>query len=1624
MATDLAQLPSIELTQAAIESSLATLASLDEELVAAAAARKRLRDEARKKPDPALVLGQRDVDSLKRIKRQPPTAASHVVCAVCTLLMQQRRRRKRHFVLWDEAVSLLPRVDWFAFKAFDPSLLLLAPELMAVVQSRLAVSTPYRFDEGGDGSGADRVTAEHAKKASAVIGKLFAWCDRVIANAEEVRAAASEEDRRAAATVDGIEERKRAAAERLSGLKEHLCAQRTAQRTAAEESALIALVGQPVLSINLEEAREALQRATASGVDDAALKKAHAAIEGAEKAQRLRSSAAAAMSSMANAPLLALPTKDAHASIDRAVKAGVDSTLIDKARERAAAASTAQQQRDSAEKELARLGALPALKVSLGELTSAIESARAAGVDREWVAPAESKHAEAEKKQKARDVSISSLEGVLKAGPLELDVGRGTRELERARACGVTGELLKRGADLIAKAREAQDRRSALLQKLRRMEEVSPLALRVDAARATIEAARSAGVGEKDVEMAIALIDKAGEAQREQAATLEEVKRLASAAPLEMDVEAARKASEAAIAKGAQCDEQIRLIDAAAKKQQARRAAAVALERLLAMPPLDVSVKDAAGMVAASKAAEVEADLVSSAEQLIRKARESQSTRKESQRQLAETVAAAPLEMDIAAARNALDAAREAGVGEGALNEAKGKIDAAVAAQEARDAAAKRLDEATSRPPLEMDVPGAKAGALAAATAGVPKAAIQRGYRAIAAAEKAQVARRTTLEGIARLMASDLLDISLEPARALLETASGLGVGKDERDAAAARVEEAAVKQAARAAAKAVLNEALASPPLDLDVEAARRAVQAATEASVPEDALRRASKQLAAAEKAQRDRSEAQSKLSGLTEQPQLALALKEARSVLAAAKKAGVEAEQLDAASAHIDGAAKAQAARAEAAAALELALKAPPLKLDAAKAQAAIDIARDAGTAEDILGAAESRVAVATEAQSRRDSALETLRAHQETPPLDVDVPVAQADLKAAKGAGCDASELADASAHVKQAVSTQAKAGAARRELEQLSSAKSLDVDVSKSKAAIATARESGVGADALNAASLKVEEAEKAQAARDAASAQLKLLLEQKPLLIRRAEADQLVEDGRSAGVAEQLLGKASKCIKTAGAAQQSTLAELATLASTPLLDVEPARAKRCLEAARTVPDVDVTLLESASKTLNSAEEAIRARDKATAALRAALESEQLSADLNTLRASRDAAAAASVAKSLLNDADKFIQQAAARQAAKARADAAKAAVDAFSEVPPLTLRLEDAQAAIREGRAAGLDAAAIAPLEAKVKAAEKAMRERERLTEELKTLNEQDAVAVNVPALKEAIAAGQAAGVSDEVMQVSVGRVSLAEAVQAAAAVADQALERLLETPKEYVDVEEAKEEIAEMRSKGASAAMVNKAEMHVEEAAKAQRRLDEARQALQDVSTSEPLSLDVADGRKRLSEARAAGVEESLIGSASRHVETAVEAQAKRDAAWEQLVALAECPPGEMDVVQAQDVFRQAWQAGVDEDKLEAVVALVEKEAELQQKREDALVALEEVLDAAPLEIDLPSARFMLADAEANGVTATNLAAARATIEFAEKAQSQEREAPRGDEFPDGGGHGVHQGGYLGRLS
>ena len=46
--------------------------------------------------------------------------------------------------------------------------------------------------------------------------------------------------------------------------------------------------------------------------------------------------------------------------------------------------------------------------------------------------------------------------------------------------------------------------------------------------------------------------------------------RKVSAAPLEMDVEAARKASEAAIAKGAQCDEQIRLIDAAAKKQQLR----------------------------------------------------------------------------------------------------------------------------------------------------------------------------------------------------------------------------------------------------------------------------------------------------------------------------------------------------------------------------------------------------------------------------------------------------------------------------------------------------------------------------------------------------------------------------------------------------------------------------------------------------------------------------------------------------------------------------------------------------------------------------------------------------------------------------------------------------------------------------------------------------------------------------------------------------------------------------------------------------------------------------------------------------------------------------------------------
>jgi len=128
-----------------------------------------------------------------------------------------------------------------------------------------------------------------------------------------------------------------------------------------------------------------------------------------------------------------------------------------------------------------------------------------------------------------------------------------------------------------------------------------------------------------------------------------------------------------------------------------------------------------------------------------------------------------------------------------------------------------------------------------------------------------------------------------------------------------------------------------------------------------------------------------------------------------------------------------------------------------------------------------------------------------------------------------------------------------------------------------------------------------------------------------------------------------------------------------------------------------------------------------------------------------------------------------------------------------------------------------------------------------------------------------------------------------------------------------------------------------------------------------------------------------------------------ASEAQMRRDVAWAKLAALADAPSGEMDVELAQEVFKEAWEAGVDEQKLEAVVEIVEREAEVQARRDDALGALNRELNFDATDIDITGARIALVHAKGSGVSAEQLALAQKLIESAvaaQKKREQESEA------------------------
>lgn len=91
-----------------------------------------------------------------------------------------------------------------------------------------------------------------------------------------------------------------------------------------------------------------------------------------------------------------------------------------------------------------------------------------------------------------------------------------------------------------------------------------------------------------------------------------------------------------------------------------------------------------------------------------------------------------------------------------------------------------------------------------------------------------------------------------------------------------------------------------------------------------------------------------------------------------------------------------------------------------------------------------------------------------------------------------------------------------------------------------------------------------------------------------------------------------------------------------------------------------------------------------------------------------------------------------------------------------------------------------------------------------------------------------------------------------------------------------------------------------------------------------------------------------------------------------------------------------------------MDEQRLEAVVEIVEREAEVQMKRDQALAELNRQMDPGSLHIDIAGARLALLSAQACRVPAEQLAMAQQRIDEAAATQKRREAAKRDEKMMD----------------
>jgi len=385
--------------------------------------------------------------------------------------------------------------------------------------------------------------------------------------------------------------------------------------------------------------------------------------------------------------------------------------------------------------------------------------------------------------------------------------------------------------------------------------------------------------------------------------------------------------------------------------------------------------------------------------------------------------------------------------------------------------------------------------------------------------------------------------------------------------------------------------QATAGEPLQVDVPAAKAALTTAIECKVAAQYTDAANERIAAAEAAIAARDAAAGRLKTLLGQKQLSLQLHGAREVVAAGRAAGVDAKLLDKAEAHIQASADAQAKVETDLAALT---GAPPLEMEVAKARACLEAARAvAGITPEVVSAAEARIEAAEAAAGTRDAAAARVKALLPLAPLKLKLEDAQRQVLDGKAAGVDAELITKAEAHIQASADAQAKVA---KDLAALTGAPPLEMEVAKARACLEAARAvASITPEMISAAEARIEAAEAAagarDAARDAATGRLKALLGQKQLSLQLGGAREAVAAGKAAGVDTKLLDKAKAHIQASADAQTKVETDLAALTGAPPLEMEVAKARACLEAARAVASITPEVISATEARIEAAEAA-------------------------------------------------------------------------------------------------------------------------------------------------------------------------------------------------------------------------------------------------------------------------------------------------------------------------------------------------------------------------------------------------------------------------------------------------